>query len=41
MATRLVWELFNCMKWLRRGELAFSRQYLQRLGLALGEPADA
>ena len=29
----LVWELFNCVKWLRRGEAEFTVQYL----LALGE----
>lgn len=31
----LVWELFNCMKWLRRGESDFATQYLQALGNAL------
>jgi len=31
----LVWELFNCMKWLRRGESEFAAQYLQALGNAL------
>jgi hypothetical protein len=31
----LVWELFNCMKWLRRGEVDFATQYLQTLGNAL------
>jgi predicted nucleotidyltransferase len=28
----LIWELFNCMKWLRRGEIEFTAQYLQALG---------
>lgn len=31
----LVWELFNCIKWLRRGDTAFTRLYLQALGRAL------
>jgi hypothetical protein len=31
----LMWELFNCMKWLRRGELDTTTQYLQALGNAL------
>jgi hypothetical protein len=31
----LVWELFNCMKWLRRGELEFAAKYLEALGNAL------
>ncbi|MCZ8032544.1 MAG: hypothetical protein ACK5JG_19665 [Pseudomonadota bacterium] len=31
----LVWELFNCMKWLRRGDSEFAAQYLQALGNAL------
>lgn len=33
----LVWELFNCMKWLWRGETEFTRGYLQRLGAAIGQ----
>jgi len=33
----LVWELFNCIKWLRRGDTEFTRQYLQRLGSALAD----
>ncbi|MDT7836919.1 nucleotidyltransferase domain-containing protein [Aquabacterium sp. OR-4] len=28
----LVWELFSCMKWLQRGEVAHATQYLQSLG---------
>jgi predicted nucleotidyltransferase len=28
----LIWELFNCVKWLRRGEAEFTVQYLQELG---------
>jgi len=28
----LVWELFNCIKWLRRGEVGFTTHYLQALG---------
>jgi predicted nucleotidyltransferase len=35
----LVWELFNCMKWLRRGELDFAIKYLQSLGNALAHRA--
>ena len=35
----LMWELFNCMKWLRRGELDFSTKYLQSLGNALASRA--
>jgi len=31
----LVWELFCCMKWLRRNEVDFAKAYLSRLGLAL------
>jgi len=31
----LMWELFNCMKWLRRGELNTATLYLQSLGNAL------
>jgi hypothetical protein len=33
----LVWELFNCIKWLRRGDVVFARRYLQRLGSALAD----
>jgi hypothetical protein len=28
----LIWELFNCMKWLRRSEVEFTTRYLQLLG---------
>lgn len=28
----LTWELFNCIKWLRRGQTEFTVQYLQGLG---------
>ncbi|MGS0757039.1 hypothetical protein ACVBEH_21870 [Roseateles sp. GG27B] len=35
----LVWELFNCMKWLRRGEVDFATQYIQALGNALAHRA--
>lgn len=31
----LIWELFNCMKWLRRGEVDFTSKYLQSLGVRL------
>lgn len=31
----LIWELFNSMKWLRRGEVEFTAKYLQSLGLRL------
>ena len=31
----LVWELFNCMKWLRRGDVDFTSLYLQGLGTQL------
>ncbi len=31
----LTWELFNCIKWLRRGDVEFTEQYIERLGTAL------
>ena len=31
----LFWELFNCIKWLRRGEVEFTARYLQALGKRL------
>lgn len=31
----LPWELFNCMKWLSRGETETAKQYLVRLGKAI------
>jgi predicted nucleotidyltransferase len=31
----LEWELFNCMKWLRRGEVGIASRYLQDLGAKL------
>lgn len=31
----LVWELFNCMKWLRRGETDDAAAFLRRLGEAI------
>jgi hypothetical protein len=31
----LVWELFNCIKWIRRGEVEFTSRYLQALGVEL------
>ena len=31
----LIWELFNCMKWLRRGEVEFTVKYLQSLRIRL------
>lgn len=37
----LVWELFNCIKWLRRGEVDFAARYLQTLGSALAQRARA
>jgi predicted nucleotidyltransferase len=37
----LMWELFNCMKWLRRGELDVATQYLQSLGNALAHRASS
>jgi predicted nucleotidyltransferase len=37
----LVWELFNCVKWLRRGEIDFTAQYLQRLGEQLAHRSGA
>lgn len=36
----LTWELFNCIKWLRRGEVEATAGYLQRLGVELGRRAD-
>lgn len=35
----LPWELFNCMKWLSRGEVETAKKYLVRLGKAI-EAAD-
>ena len=37
----LVWELFNCLKWLRRGEVDFTSRYLQRLGEQLAQKGGA
>jgi len=31
----LPWELFNCIKWLSRGEVATAREYLVQLGRAI------
>jgi hypothetical protein len=33
----LLWELFNGIKWLRRGDTALTREYLSELGLRLAE----
>jgi hypothetical protein len=33
----LVWELFNCIKWLRRGQTELTVQYLRELGARLSE----
>ncbi len=33
----LVWELFSCMKWLQRGEVAHATLFLQSLGEQLKE----
>ena len=35
----LPWELFNCMKWLSRGDIETAKKYLVRLGKAI-EAAD-
>lgn len=37
----LAWELFNCIKWLRRGDFAFTAQFLQALGVELGRRGES
>lgn len=34
----LAWELFNCIKWLRRGDAARAKTHLQQLARALAPP---
>ncbi|PQV50054.1 hypothetical protein [Paraburkholderia sp. BL21I4N1] len=41
----LAWELFNCLKWLWRGDLKTTKRYLIKLGKAIeaseGDPQSA
>lgn len=36
----LIWELVDCVKWLQRGRTALAKNYLRRLGRALGDGPD-
>lgn len=36
----LIWELFNCIKWLRRGQVDVTVQHLRALGTALDAATD-